>query len=155
MAGGRGQEAEPNASAEGDRPIVSIDALSWIAGGSGEPDGGTSTNPYSVLSAVGGAGGGAAVGYNGSYGNDAIFVRDTDGFALARAGSGGSGATPVKAVDGITPGSGGQGGHGGGGGGGGGSCGGHAELVTVGNGGKAGKGGAGGNGASGCVIIYY
>lgn len=156
VAGGRGQEAGTSSSGAGAQPTVEYNGKTWVAGFHGESNGGTITNPsYSVILGVGGAGGGAAYGVNGSQGNDAIFEDDVNGPGYAIGGSGGNGATPEKAENAVIRGAGGNGGHGGGGGGGGGSYAGISSAGAAGSGGKAGNGGAGGDGAPGCVLIYY
>lgn len=114
-----------------------------------------STDYYAT--AVGGAGGGAAVGSDGANGaNGSVSSNQGKGFADGGIGGRGGDAT-IPGDDGITPGSAGSGGHGGGAGGGGGGATNPSGLQYVwsGDGGLGGTGSPGGNGAPGCVIIYY
>lgn len=150
--GGRGQEAGSGLAA-GDRPAVTYDGDIWTAGSEGTYAIAQVTTPeLTAAMGVGGRGGGAAVGADGTTGANGIAV-ENGGTGEAVGGDGANGATPIAADDGVIPGQGGQGGHGGGGGGGGGTA--IAVSALAGKGGTGGKGGAGGNGADGIILIYY
>lgn len=145
IAGGRGQEQSVGTlSNQGERPIVSKDGATWQAG----------AHPGYVIesntTAIGGTGGGAAVGYNGEDGKSGAVSG-----SVAVGGIGGNGAVPVKANNGAVPGAGGQAGHGGGGGGGEGGVIGTAHEMQGTLAGKGADGGEGGDGADGVVLIYY
>lgn len=145
--GGRGQSGD-------DRPTVIFGNEEWIAGDKGdhlyfEKNGIT-------YNAVGGSGGGAAVGENGAIGGNGTISSQP----FSRGGSGGSGANAtINGADGHTYGSGGSGGHGGGGGGGGGGATGGSGLggkyYLGGDGGVGGSGSKGGRGADGIILVYY
>ena len=148
VAGGKGQLPRNDNSSDSEyRPTVTFDGNTWQAGENGKESIAASAMGGHNL-AGGGAGGGAAVGYNGSNGEDGLAAASG-----ALGGTGGQGATPIAGTSAIIRGSGGNGGHGGGGGGGGG----YAIAMTTysGSGGTGGNGGAGGNGAPGAVLIYY
>lgn len=153
QAGGRGQEAGDTYDG-GDRPEITYDGDTWTAGAHGAYATAQVTTPSSTVAVgVGGRGGGAAIGVNGSKGADG-WASTSGGTGSAIGGAGAAGATPtITPDDAVVPGAGGHGGHGGGGGGGGGTA--IAADAVAGKGGTGGKGGAGGKGANGIILIYY
>lgn len=118
--------------------------------------------------AMGGLGGGPAVGGNGLDGsapsNLSAHAGRVYGYGTATGGKGGTGATGGAGADASSLGSGGNGGNGGGGGGGGGNAQIWASGLTLqeedstlvgGEGGEGGPGGLGGRGGAGFILALY
>lgn len=137
---------------EGDegQPVLGPDGSAYEPGAPGENDSSGSAT------AIGGYGGGAAVGNDGGNGESGEITFNPGGPRYATGGDGGKGADAAAQPDATVPGSGGPGGHGGGGGGGGGTASAaSSNLEWFGGGGDPGNGGAAGDGAPGFIIVYY
>ena len=192
IPGGKGGGTKDNANAGDDEPnepggsVVDDSGTVWLPGATPQPpipiksylEGAYDSNREKAGDLYAGAGpgigGGAAVGANGSDGDNGYGrVRSTsqvgwgDYSITCNGGTGGKGADAV-APDKVAGnrGTGGRGGHGGGGGGGFGICEasssiytGHSLSITydvnAGTPGQGGNGSDGGAGGDGCVLIYY
>lgn len=130
---------------------------SWTSGGVGQGKKHHETSPEGTLDdwAFGGLGGGAAVGANGTAGQDAPYPY------VGGNGGNGANAAAIFPPDALAFGAGGSGGHGGGESGVGGSA--HSKAsypegvvpTTDGLRGSGGSGSDGQSGANGCILIYY
>ena len=144
ISGGAGQKSDYS-----DRPAVTYKGQTWIAGSEGNDERDGSNR------ALGGCGGGAAVGSHGNDGGDGYLEYNPDGTVFVNGGDGGDGADGAAGDSATIPGAGGNGGHGGGGGGGAGGAVGDDNRVWDKYTGRGGLGGDGGSGADGIILIYY